>query len=145
MFANYGGQLFRGIFKGSFSCFDMLMTIMPAMLLTLISTIVNAVAIPLGMIAKSPETPILLQTLLQTLLNFYGLFFILGTITTITEWNQIHCSKGKRILNLFTFPIFMLTYVPIAVIALFKKVEWKPIKHSVVRTLDEVQSDQMIA
>ena len=39
----------------------------------------------------------------------------------------------------------MLTYVPIAVIALFKKVEWKPIKHSVVRTLDEVQSDQMIA
>mgnify|MGYP002611296162 FL=1 len=145
VFANYGGQLFRGIFKGSFSCFDMLMTIMPAMLLTLISTIVNAVAIPLGMIAKSPETPILLQTLLQTLLNFYGLFFILGTITTITEWNQIHCSKGKRILNLFTFPIFMLTYVPIAVIALFKKVEWKPIKHSVVRTLDEVQSDQMIA
>lgn len=145
VFANYGGRLFRGIFKGSFACFDMLMTIMPAMLLTLISTIINAVAIPLGLLAKSPETPILLQTLGQTLMNFYGLFFILGTITTITEWNQIHCSKWKRIVNLFTFPIFMLTYVPIAVIALFKKVEWKPIKHSVVRTLDEVRSDQMIA
>ncbi len=145
VFANYGGKLVRGILKGSFSCFDMLMTIMPAMLLTLISTAINIIAIPLGVLANSPDTPILLQTLGQTLLNFYGMFFILGTITTITEWKQIHCSKWKRIVNLLTFPIFMLTYVPIAVIALFKKVEWKPIQHSVSRTLDEVRSDQIIA
>lgn len=145
VFANYGGKLVRGILKGSFSCFDMLMTIMPAMLLTLISTCVNAIAIPVGILANSPETPVLLQTLGQTLLNFYGMFFILGTITTITEWKQIHCGTARRIINLFTFPIFMLTYVPIAVIALFKKVEWKPIQHSVARTVDEVRNDQIIA
>ncbi len=142
VFANYGGKLFRGVFKGSFSCFDMLMTIMPAMLLTLISTAVNAIAIPLGILANSAETPALILTLLQTLGNFYGMFFILGTITTITEWKQIHSPIRKRILNLFTFPIFMLTYVPIAIIALFKKVEWKPIQHSVSRTVDEVCKDQ---
>ena len=34
---------------------------------------------------------------------------------------------------------------PIAVIALFKKVEWKPIQHSVARTVDEVRNDQIIA
>jgi len=139
VFANYGGKLFRGIFKGSFSCFDMLMTIMPAMLLTLLSIIINVIAIPLGFATQSPETYDLLLTLLQTIANFYGLFFILGTITTITEWPQIHCSKGKCIWNLFTFPFFMLSYVPIAVIALFKKVEWKPINHSVSKTLDEVR------
>lgn len=141
VFANYGGKLFRGIFKGSFSCFDMLMTIMPAMLLTLISIFVNAVAIPLGLMTDSPETGALLLTLLQTFGNFYGLFFILGTITTITEWKQIHCGKGKRIWNLFTFPFFMLSYVPIAVIALFKKVEWKPINHSVSATLEDVRGE----
>ncbi len=145
VFSNYGSQLFRGIFKGSFACFDMLMTIMPAMLLTLISTIVNAIAIPLAILANSPETTTLIWTLMQTIINFYGLFFILGAITTITEWNQIHCKKAKRILNLFTFPIFMLTYVPIAVIALFKKVDWKPIKHSVVSTLDEVRGEEIVA
>ncbi len=139
VFANYGGKLFRGIFKGSFSCFDMLMTIMPAMLLTLLSIIINIIAIPLGYITHAAETNDLLLTLLQTVANFYGLFFILGTITTITEWNQIHSSKGKIIKNLFTFPLFMLSYVPIAVIALFKKVEWKPIDHSVSKTLDEVR------
>lgn len=141
VFANYGGKLFRGVFQGSFSCFDMLMTIMPAMLLTLISIFVNIVAIPLGFATNSPETTTLLLTLLQTLGNFYGLFFILGTITTITERKQIHCSTGKCIWNLFTFPIFMLSYVPIAVIALFKKVEWKPINHSVSATLEDVRGE----
>ena len=141
VFANYGGKLFRGVFQGSFSCFDMLMTIMPAMLLTLISIFVNIVAIPLGFATNSPETTTLLLTLLQTLGNFYGLFFILGTITTITERKQIHCSTGKCIWNLFTFPIFMLSYVPLAVIALFKKVEWKPINHSVSATLEDVRGE----
>ena len=30
---------------------------------------------------------------------------------------------------MFTFPIYMLTYIPIAFVAMFKKVEWKPIAH----------------
>lgn len=140
VFSNYGSKLFTGTFKGSFSCYDMLMTVAPAMLLTLVSAFVNAIAIPLGFISDAPETIGLLLTLLQTIFNFYGLFFILGLITTITEWNQIHSTTGKKIKNLFTFPLFMLTYVPIAVIALFKKVEWKPIEHKISRTLDEVNS-----
>lgn len=144
VFSKYGSKLFRGALKGSFSCYDMLMTVMPAMLLTLVSFIINAIAVPLGVLSGSPDTEVLLQTLAQTFVNFYGLFFILGAITTITEWQHIHSSKTKIILNLFTFPIFMLTYVPIAVIAIFKKVEWKPIKHSVVRTLDEVRGEMTV-
>ncbi len=144
VFSKYGGKLFAGIFRGSWSCFDMLMTIMPAMLLTLISFMVNVIGIPIGLLSGSSETLVLLQTVGQTLLNFYGLFFILGAITTITEWNQIHCKKWKRILNLFTFPVFELTYVPIAVVALFKHVEWKPIKHSVVRTVDEIREESNV-
>lgn len=141
VFKNYGFKLLKGIFKGSFSCFDMLMTVSPAMLLTLISVLLNAVAVPVGLITGASETPALIHTLCQTFLNFYGLFFILGILTMITEWNQIHCSGGKKLLYLFTFPLFEFTYVPIAIVALFKKVEWKPIKHSVVRTLDEVRNE----
>ena len=32
---------------------------------------------------------------------------------------------------MFTFPLFMLTYVPIALVALVKKCQWKPIRHSI--------------
>lgn len=142
VFANYGGKLLKGVLKGSFSCLDLFMTVMPAMLLTLLSVLINVVAIPVAIAADAPETAILVQALIQTLVNFYGLFFILGLLTAITEWDQIHCVWYKKVLYLFTFPIFMLSYVPIAIIALFKKVEWKPIKHSVVRTLDEVRSNE---
>ncbi len=145
VFKNYGTRLFKGAFKGSFSCFDMLMTIAPAMLLTLISIAVNIVAIPVGIINNSPDLPILVRTLVQTLGNFYAMFLMLGVITTITEWSQIHCSKPKRILYLFTFPLFMLTYVPIAIVALFRKIEWKPINHSVSKTLDEICGDEVTA
>lgn len=145
VFANYGSKLFKGVFKGNFACFDMLMTIMPAMLLTLLSIAVNIVAIPVGIMTHSPELPVLIKTLLQTVGNFYCMFLILGTITTITEWGQIHCSKIKRVLYLFTFPIFMLTYVPIAIVALFKKVEWKPITHTVSKSLSEICSEEVSA
>ena len=145
VFANYGTKLFRGIFKGNFSCFDMLMTIMPAMLLTLLSIAINIVAIPVGLITNSPELPALVKTLAQTLGNFYGMFMLLGLITTITEWNQIHCGKVKRILYTFTFPLFMLTYVPIAIVALFRKIEWKPISHSVSKSLSEICGEELSA
>ncbi len=144
VFGRYGGKLFKGTFKGSFSCFDMLMTVMPAMLLTLASALLNAVAIPISIASGSGETASLVLSLIQTLVNFYGLFFILGTITTITEWKHIHCRKRfKVILNLFTFPVVMLSYVPIAVVALFKKVEWKPIHHSVSRTVEDICNDEI--
>lgn len=139
VFAKYGLGLVKGMFKGSFAYFDMLMTVAPAMLLTLLTVVINAIAIPFGLINNLPETSALIQTLGQTVMNFYGLFFVLGVVTTITEWNQIHCKGYKKIGYLFTFPLFMFTYVPIAIIALFKKVQWKPIKHNVVRTLDDVR------
>ncbi len=138
VFKNYGVKLIRGIFKKSFSCYDMLMTLMPAMLLTLISSALNIIAIPVGILGQFSQLPQLIETLVRTLLSFYTMFFVLGLITTITEWKQIHCQKAKKILYLFTFPVFMLTYVPISVVALFTKVEWKPINHSHSITLEEI-------
>lgn len=134
----YGKSLVRGISKGSFACYDMLMTLMPAMLLTLISIAVNLIAIPFGIISSSAYLPILLKTLAQTFFSFYIIFFFLGVITTITEWKQIHCGAFKKFIYTFTFPLFMLTYVPISIIALFKKVRWEPIKHSVTKTVSEI-------
>lgn len=141
VFAKYGKGLVKGVFRGSFPCYDMLMTIMPAMLITFLSIAINIVAIPAGMINHSPYMKLLLITLGQTLLMFYMMFFTIGLITTITEWKQIYCSAVKKIKYLFTFPIFMLTYVPISISALFHKVEWKQIDHSVSKTLEEIHSE----
>ncbi len=68
-----------------------------------------------------------------------GYCLSLGFITTLTEWKKIHCSGWKKIAYTFTFPFFMFTYIPISIVALFKDVEWKPIAHTVAKSLDDVR------
>lgn len=138
VFAKYSHRLLKGIFKGSFSCYDMMMVIAPAMLLTLVSTMINIAAVPLGFIFEISNLWMLIRTLIQTLFGFYMIFFVLGLLTTISEWDQIHCPKFKKILYTFTFPLFMFTYVPISIIALFKKVKWDPITHSISKNIGEM-------
>ena len=71
-----------------------------------------------------------LKYMLQTLTWLYTLLFLLGAFTTVTEWKNIYTSPARKILYTFTFPIFMLTYIPISLVALFsKQVQWKPIEH----------------
>ena len=138
VFGKYGKKLFCGMLKGNFSCYDMLMTLMPSMLLTLISISVNLIAIPFGMANHSSELPMLLKTIFETIMGFYAMFFVMGAITVTTEWKKIYCSNVRKVLFLFTFPVFMLTYIPISLVALFCKVEWKPITHNVSKTLQEI-------
>ncbi|MGO5175162.1 hypothetical protein ACTQ2N_08170 [Ruminococcus sp. LCP21S3_E8] len=73
-------------------------------------------------------------------MNLYLTMFFIGTITTITEWKKICCSNIKKVLHAFTFPIFMITYIPISVIAPFTKSEWKPINHNKSLTLNDLKS-----
>ena len=45
--------------------------------------------------------------------------------------DSIRSTTRKKVRYMFTFPLFMLTYVPIALVALVKKCQWKPIRHSI--------------
>ncbi|MGI6032261.1 MAG: glycosyltransferase family 2 protein [Coriobacteriales bacterium] len=202
----YGNNLFKGIFKrrrGRFACYDMYMTIAPAMLLTIAGFLVNLVfcltgIVQLATIATSVQNVALqsvndsglstaipadanwltqvialmtgslfqgdalstfntsnVQIILSysearativtsvlslgsCFLSFAVVMLVFGILTTITEWDHIHASSFDKIKYIFTFPIFMLTYVPIALIAVFKKVKWTPITHDVVRSTADV-------
>jgi hypothetical protein len=62
----------------------------------------------------------------------------MGLVTLISEWKKIHTSAQRKIGLLFLFPIFMYTYIPISVIALFKPVKWEQIHHTRSKKLDDV-------
>ncbi|WP_242941676.1 glycosyltransferase family 2 protein [Parasporobacterium paucivorans] len=144
VFAKYGRDLVRGIFKGKrngFSCFDMTMTIMPGMLISSISIMAYAGVCLAGIFDMYSVNEIIHTTtkaLLGSSVWYYCMIFMLGFITTLTEWKKIHCSGWKKVAYMFTFPLFMFTYVPISVVALVKDVKWKPITHTVVKTVDEI-------
>lgn len=138
VFLHYGAGLVKGMFtnkKGyKFACYDMLMTISPAMLLTVISVIFNATIIILGL-TGAMSTGVMITSSLSSiffcLFNYTVFMFMFGALTTFTEWDNIQSTPRKKIMYMFTFPFFMLTYIPIAIVALFKKASWKPIQHSI--------------
>jgi cellulose synthase/poly-beta-1,6-N-acetylglucosamine synthase-like glycosyltransferase len=140
----YGLPLAKNIVtKQNFSSFDMLMTIFPAIFLTVLCIILNFVKIFYG--AFNGLNDILTDGFVamgQFLALGYLMLFFVGFIASITEWHNIHnTSTFKRIFYMFTFPLFMLTYIPISITALFKKVEWVPIQHTVVTSIDQIQGD----
>lgn len=142
VFGKYGFSLVQGAFQNrSFSCFDMLMTIAPAMFVSLATVIVNVYF--LGWALLHPMytqmvTEITLGAVFASCFNFYMVLYVFGLLTTITEWKRINTTPAKKILYTFSFPIFIFTYVPIAIVALFKRIEWQPITHSVVKSIEDV-------
>lgn len=139
VFGKYGKALIKGMFGGSFACFDMSMTIMPAFALSIVGQILNIIGIIVGVLMGG-DIVVALNSLLQLAVNSYLVAFIVGLITTITEWKKINTSNVKKILYSFTFPFFMFTYVPISLAALFGKVTWKPIEHKCAKSIDEISA-----
>lgn len=138
----YGSKLFRGCWsEKGFQCFDMLATIAPATLLTLFMFLLNTIAIIVGL-GSGHDTIVIaaIVNIWAAIRNMYLSLLFFGLITIITEWDKIHCSASKKIFYLFTFPVFMFTYLPIAVVTLFKmkSVTWVPIRHNFVGTMSHV-------
>ena len=138
VWGKYGSALVRNMFSEKFtSCYDMTMTIMPALIISILTLLNCALGVVLGL-ALGWDLSRIGASLFGTFSGIYLTLWFIGALTTATEWNKIHCSAFKKIFYLFTFPIFMLTYLPIAITALFKKVEWKPIAHTQAKTLSDI-------
>lgn len=75
--------------------------------------------------------PGVLHTLAGMLLWGYGFSFLMGAMTLFMTWKQIRATNVQKILSLFAFPLYTLTYAPIGVTALFRKFNWPPIEHRV--------------
>lgn len=130
VFGKYGSGLIRGLIRGSWSCYDMAMAIMPAIVLTSVSLFVSILLAVMGIVSGLGVLPALLS-LGKVFLGMYLTLFTVGLITTVTEWKYIDATPARKLFSVLTFPLFMFTYIPISFAALFMKVEWKPIRHTI--------------
>lgn len=141
VFGKYGGRLLAGFFR-SFSCWDIFTTIFPALFISLatltVLPVTSIVALCMGDMVNAWYA---CSSLLISIAYAYGMLFVIAVLVCITEWKKIHTSWWKKILYIFTFPLFMLTYIPISVVALFKKVEWEPIVHTECVSIDELEDE----
>lgn len=136
--ARYALALVRGCFKGPhrLSCYDMLMTIAPCVFLTVFALAVNLFCL---LTLRFHPPYIALRILREALhyigaalVNTYLVMFLYGLLTILMEWRRIPVRPFKRLQYLPLFPIFIFSYIPISLAALFMRVEWKPIRHTSV-------------
>ncbi len=129
VFKNYGVKLIGSIFKKNRrTCYDMTMTIFPAIFMTILIVLVNGAALAAGIYRGEAWQP-LVTSIIGWVAGAYLMLFAVGLITTLTERKRIHTGAWKKIKYLFTFPIFLFTYVPISIAAIFKHIEWEPTRH----------------
>lgn len=136
-----GWKLLKGLFKPNFSCYDMIMSIAPAFALSTITTAVNIITY-IVIIATGGDIAKVLVALAQMLFGMYNTMFLIGLLACISEWKKIRASSFKKILSIIVLPIFMLTYIPIAMEALFVKPVWKPITHTVTKEQLNARADE---
>lgn len=117
VFFKYKKDLVAAVFaQNSFYAFDMLMKVLPIKFLAATLMLLNLLANDYGLV-------------LAGMARLCAFFFLSGLLTLITEWRQIHAGAWQKISSLLTFPFFVFTFIPIAFIAAFAKIEWKPIVH----------------
>ena len=119
------------------SCYDMFVTVAPGMLLTLAMILFNAVILAACLTQPAYLAARVIHETVgfigSSLGNFYLGLLLYGLCTVLSEWKHIQAPALKKLGYVFTFPIFMFTYIPISIAALVRKVEWKPIYHTATK------------
>ena len=124
------------------TCYDLFMTVAPLMLFSVMIMGVNFLI--LGACMLTPAVTVAYSVaaitarlvaantvtfIITSMIFGYVGFVLMGLMTVVSEWDRIPAEGVHKIALLPTFPVFLATYVPIAIIALFVKVDWKPIRH----------------
>ncbi len=129
VFRYYGPALVRRAIKErDFAAIDFTLLLCPFTVLTMIRIALGIIYAAFGFVTW--------QSQLGSLFNWvngivYSIIFMmaLAALTIVVERKQIGATNKELFAYVLSFPIYMLSYVPISFQAVFAKAEWKPIEH----------------
>lgn len=139
----YRRELLSGLFTKKFlSCFDMMVCFFGAFIVSLVAILVNTVGFTAILCAGGGIKDILLQLALLLPGAYVALYFF-GALITASEWKLLRGSAFKKILYTFTFPVYVASFLPVAIVAIFtKNVGWKPIHHDAASCSIEAEATE---
>ena len=88
-------------------------------------------------LASSPFLGAIVGLVSSLIIGYIGIF-LYGLIILISERKRVKCTFWQKIKYSLTFPFFMVSYIPISIVCLFKKVKWKQIPHTDARTIEDI-------
>ena len=141
----YAPALLKGMLKGGqpgFGCYDLLVFLSAGVLMMTMGALFWGLLLWACLVAPA--------NVLQQVLTLAGTGLVIGAmksylgmmayglLVVLSEWRRIKARPWEKLIYLGVFPLFMATYVPITVVALFQKVEWKPIRHTSAARMDSL-------
>lgn len=132
-----------------FAFFDYFMFFLPLPIFSVSWAVVNffvgliqsIIKIAGGGIASQILANFAISTASSLILLYIGLF-LYGSLAVLRDWKRIKASAWKKVLSMLAYPIFMILLIPICFIAIFKKVEWVPVKHTVSANIDDLPEEK---
>lgn len=133
----YGGAVARGVFRGGwqgYACFELLTLSLWGMALPVLSMCLGAAV---TILTVPPQLWICAAAM--AILGTYGYFLVVGAWTMLTERRKVLATPKEKLWGVVTFPLFMMTFAPIAATAVFRKFHWHPIAHTVAISREQLQ------
>ena len=141
---HYGKGLLGNLFKDRsmvLSRYDLFMFLAPSLLFNIATVSLSVLALILNIIdmqkaaAMGPDVAL---SIVSGIAGYYALNFAQAFVTVISEWKKIKATNGKKIASMFTYPIFMFTYIPLSLCALFVRPQWTPIAHKDAKSIEDI-------
>ena len=129
VFRYYGPQLIRRAIKErDFSAVDFTLLLCPFTMLGMIRAVLGVIFAACGFVTWQSQLGAVTGWSSGIVLAVLGMMALAG-LTIIAERGQIGATNKELFAYVLSFPIYMLSYVPISFQAIFSKVQWKPIEH----------------
>ena len=145
----YGKGILKNMFKDksmALSRYDIFMFLAPSFLFNIVTVALSVLAIVLNIIDMQKASAMGADVVLSFaggLVGFYLLNMFQGAITVISERKKIRATTGRKIAGIFTYPLFMFTYIPISLVALFVRPKWHTIKHHTVDSIEDFNKEKV--
>ena len=129
VFRYYGPALLRrAVRERDFSCIDFTLLLCPFTVLGIARTSLGLMFAACGFVTWQSQLGSLSGWVSMIITAVLGLM-ALAALTIIVERDQIGATNKELFAYVLSFPIYMLSYVPISFQAIFAKAQWKPIVH----------------
>ncbi|MDR3152536.1 MAG: glycosyltransferase [Bifidobacteriaceae bacterium] len=130
VFRHYSKEMIRhAIDEKDFSSIDMTLLLCPWMVIFIIREVLAAVYILFDNVSLESQINTSLTLMLGFLFSTVPMTVVV-IITVFAERKNIRATNLELLVYSFTFPIYVLSYIPISFQAIFSRPEWKPIIHT---------------
>jgi cellulose synthase/poly-beta-1,6-N-acetylglucosamine synthase-like glycosyltransferase len=130
VFRYYGPMLIRrAIQERDFSAVDFMLFLCPFTVIGIFRIALGCLFAMVGFVSWSSQLASINGWASGIVISMLSMMALAG-LTIIAERNQIGATNKELFAYVLSFPIYMLSYIPISFQAIFSKAEWKPIQHN---------------